>query len=139
MYLDQLVTVFCTDRDTKTQGKIVRMNNQGIDIDILGVSRKRIIEALGAEGVTGLADGYANLHLLPMFQQKIAYGSKGFPWTSDICDREVSYDKGICPVAEDLHDNTFMGFDMCLYELDNFEVDLVIKAFKKVWENIKSL
>ena len=110
-----------------------------IDTDMIGVSRKRLVEALVAEGVTGLADGYVNLHLLPMFQKKIAYGSKGFPWTSDICDREVNYDKGICPVAENLHDNTFLGLDMCLYELSDVDVDLIIKAFVKVWKNINLL
>ena len=36
MYLDQKVTIFCTDRDTKSEGKIVRMNNLGIDVEISG-------------------------------------------------------------------------------------------------------
>ena len=27
MHLDQKVTIFCTDRDTKSEGKIIRMNN----------------------------------------------------------------------------------------------------------------
>ena len=74
-----------------------------------------------------------------MFQKKMAYGSRGFPWSSDICDREVNYDKGICPVAENLHDNTFLGLDMCLYELSDEDVDLIIKAFVKVWKNINLL
>ena len=78
-----------------------------LDIEKLGVSRKKIYEALVAEGVEGLAEGYTNIHLLPMYQKKIAYGSKGFPWTAAICKRDVSYAKGICPVAEELHDKTF--------------------------------
>jgi len=110
-----------------------------IDIHMIGVSRKRLVEALVAEGVTGLASGYVNLHLLPMFQKKIAYGSGGFPWTSDFCDREINYDKGICPVAENLHDYTFLGLDMCLYELSDIDVDLIIRAFVKVWKNINLL
>ena len=36
MYLDQKVTIFCTDRDTKSEGKIVRINNVGIDVEISG-------------------------------------------------------------------------------------------------------
>ena len=31
------------------------------------------VSALNAEGVEGLINGFANLHLLPMYQQKIAY------------------------------------------------------------------
>lgn len=107
-----------------------------LDVDQLGVSREKIIAALEAEGVTGLAAGYVNVHLLPMYQRKIAYGSNGFPWTSDICKRDVNYQKGICPIAEELHDKTFLGFAMCLNELDNEDVDLIVTAFKKVWGKI---
>lgn len=107
-----------------------------LDIEQLGVSREQIHAALEAEGVPSLASGFANVHLLPMYQKKIAYGSKGFPWTSDICHREVSYAKGICPVAEELHDKTYIGIEMCVHELQNEDVDLLMAAFKKVWNNI---
>lgn len=110
-----------------------------LDISQLGVDRKVIIEALKAEGVMGLAEGYVNVHLLPMYQKKIAYGSNGFPWSSDICKREVSYEKGICPVAEELNDKSFICFGMCLHDLSDSEVDLVIQAFEKVWENLDYL
>jgi perosamine synthetase len=110
-----------------------------LDIDKLGVSRARIKEALEAEGVVGLAAGYANIHLLPMYQQKIAYGSKGFPWTSDICRRDVSYAKGICPVAEELQDTSYLGFAMCLNDMTNEDADLMVKAFRKVWGNLAVL
>ncbi len=110
-----------------------------LDIDRLGVSRKRIIQALEAEGVSGLAGGYANIHLLPMYQQKIAYGLNGFPWSSDICHRDVSYDKGICPVAEKLHEFTYLGFSMCMHELSDQDVDLIGQAFNKVWSKLNEL
>ena len=110
-----------------------------MDIEKLGVSIEKIFDALCAEGVTGLGIGYANIHLLPMYQQKIAYCSSGFAWTSDICHRDVSYQKGICPVAENLHENTFLGFEMCLHELVDTDVDLIIRAFVKVWDNIDLL
>jgi perosamine synthetase len=110
-----------------------------LDVPKLGVSRASIIEALEAEGVMGLMAGYSNVHLLPMYQRKIAYGSDGFPWTSDICRRNVSYEKGICPVAESLHESTFLGFEMCLHDLSNTEVDLLIGAFHKVWGQLDKL
>jgi len=110
-----------------------------LDVEQLDVSRARIIEALEAEGVKGLAGGYTNIHLLPMYQQKIAYGSKGFPWTSDICRRDVSYHKGICPVAERLHEFTYLGFAMCMHELADDDVDLIGQAFRKVWDQMGSL
>ena len=110
-----------------------------LDLKKIGVPRRRIIEALRAEGINGLIEGYTNIHLLPIFQKKIAYGSKGFPWTSDICKREVNYSKGICPVAEELHDSSFLGYEMCLHQLNDQEIDLIIQSFKKVWSNLELL
>ena len=110
-----------------------------LDIEELDVKRERLVEALLAEGVTGLANGYANIHMLPMYQKKIAYGKNGFPWSSDICKREVNYQKGICPVAEKLHDISHLGFELCRHELDKNDIELIIQAFKKVWNNIDSL
>jgi perosamine synthetase len=110
-----------------------------IDEKVTGVSKNRIYEALVAEGVSDISLQYANLHLLPMYQNKIAYGSKGFPWTSDICKREVDYSKGICPVAEGLNDSTYLGYEMCVREFPDEHVDLVISAFQKVWNHLNLL
>lgn len=110
-----------------------------LDVKQLGVPRARVVEALVAEGVKGVSGGYTNIHLLPMYQQRIAYGSKGFPWTAEFCHRDVSYDKGICPVAELLHDSTYMGFAMCMYEMTDDDVDMLVRAFHKVWAQLASL
>jgi dTDP-4-amino-4,6-dideoxygalactose transaminase len=110
-----------------------------LDEAATGVPSARIAEALKAEGITGLATSYQNLHLLPMYQRKIAYGSRGFPWTSDICHREVNYRKGICPVAEGLHESGFLALAMCKHELPDEDVDLIIASFEKVWDNLESL
>jgi perosamine synthetase len=110
-----------------------------LDTEQLGIKREIIVKALKAEGVPGLGEGYQNIHLLPMFQKKIAYGTKGFPWTSDICHREVNYSKGICPVAEKLHDETYLGFAMCLHDLSLIDANLIIDAFYKVWQNLDEL
>ena len=110
-----------------------------IDTKALGVSRDKILEALIAEGVPGLSKTFENVHLLPMYQKKVAYGNEGFPWNSSICKRDVSYAKGICPVAENLHDESYIGFQMCMFALSDNELDLLISAFKKVWRNLNDL
>jgi len=110
-----------------------------VNVDKLGVSRDLIIRALEAEGVSGLISGYANIHLLPMYQKKIAYGSHGFPWTLREVRQNINYAKGICPVAEKLHEKTFIGLEMCLYEMSDNDISLVISAFIKVWNNVDSL
>jgi perosamine synthetase len=110
-----------------------------VDSKVTKVSRQRIFEALVAEGVTGLSPKYQNLHLLPMYQRKLAYGSKGFPWKSEVCHRQVDYRKGICPVAERLQDEAYMGLFMCLNDLPEKDVSLMVSAFRKVWANLESL
>jgi hypothetical protein len=110
-----------------------------LDLERLGVSRARIHAALEAEGVPSLAQGYVNVHLLPMYQKKIAYGSHGFPWTAPFCKRDVSYAKGICPVAENLHDSNYLGFEMCQHWLPDTDVDLMATAFEKVWAQLGAL
>ena len=113
----------------------------GITLDIakLGVSRDKIVAALRAEGVPGVGSGYQNVHLYPLFQQRIAYGTRGFPWTSPYCGRDVTYERGICPVAEKLHAETFMSLNICLNDYSSGDVALVVGAFEKVWANMDLL
>lgn len=110
-----------------------------LDIDALGVSREKIAAALRAEGVPALVVGYQNLHLLPLFRHKIAYGTQGFPWTSPYCSRDIQYGPGLCPVAEELHAKTFLGLNLCMNDYPVDDVQLVIAAFRKVWAALDSL
>ena len=111
-----------------------------VSVNLLGVSRKTLVQALKAEGISeGLNEGYANIHMLPMYQNRVAYGKNGFPWTSDICNRFVDYGRGSCPVAEELHNSTFISFEMCLYRLSDNDVDLICRCFNKVWKNLDEL
>jgi dTDP-4-amino-4,6-dideoxygalactose transaminase len=108
-----------------------------LDVDHLGVSRQKLVDALRAEGVPALAAGYQNLHLLPIFTHKIAYGTRGFPWT--LAEREIAYGPGTCPVAEELHSKTFVGINLCACEFSPEDVEMVIGAFRKVWDNLDAL
>jgi perosamine synthetase len=110
-----------------------------LDLEQVGVSRHKLVAALRAEGVPGLISGYQNVHLYPLFQQRIAYGTGGFPWSSSYCDREVRYERGICPVAERLHSETFLGISVCLNNYSQEDVQRVIYAFQKVWSHRDAL
>ena len=81
-----------------------------LDEDLLGLKRDTIWKALKAEGVPALSNTYENIHLYPMYQKKIAYGKNGFPWNSDIYKGNVNYEKGICPVAENYLEKSFITF-----------------------------
>ncbi|MBC8488085.1 MAG: DegT/DnrJ/EryC1/StrS family aminotransferase, partial [Bacteroidetes bacterium] len=110
-----------------------------VEDKITGVSRDRIFEALSADGVPAFANRYENLHLLPMYQKKIAYGSKGFPWTADFYKGNVSYKKGICPVSESMDYSRFMAIGISLFKFDKQKIQKIINAFHKVWDNLHFL
>lgn len=102
----------------------------------LKVSREKIIELLEKEGVQGLIGGYTNIHHLPIFKYKIAYGTKGFPWSIYGKKFKKKY-KYSCKVAEQMHKNTFMGIEVCRFDLNKRDIDLIIESFLKVWKKIK--
>ena len=108
--------------------------------ELTGVSRSRLVEALSKEGLNNtIYGGYANIHQLPMFKKKIAFGKKGIPWNSEFYKGNVNYEKGICPVAEEYHEKKFICLCSCM--IDGKEKDLIrIEAiFNKVLKNISEL
>ena len=109
-----------------------------LEVEKIGLSRERICDALEAEGLS-LMRQYQNIHLLPIYQEKVAFGKSGFPWTSEYCKRNIDYSKGICPNAEELNDKSFIGIGMCVYDLSLEDIKLIGMAFKKVWKNLDSL
>ena len=105
-----------------------------LDFEKLNRDRAWIVKALKAEGVTGLLEGYQNIHLNPLFRHRIAYGTTGFPWIGiRTLDSNVHYGPGLCPIAENLHQHTFFGLLLTAHMFTDEEIDLVISAFKKVW------
>jgi len=114
---------------------------------IAGINRNRFAEAVCAElmpitlreteGIK-VGCGYVKpLYLQPMFQNKIAYGSKGFPWS--MSGKEYNYAKGICPIVEDLHFNTLITHEYMRPGMSKSDLDDVVTAFEKVWKNIGEL
>ena len=110
-----------------------------LDVEVLGIARSMLINALRAEGVPGLMPGYQNIHLLPMFRNKIAYGTRGFPWNSPYNESTVEYKPGLCPIAEELHNKTFFGLNWCMFQYPPKDVESIIEAFQKVWRNLDQL
>ena len=97
--------------------------------------RQLIADALKAEGVPALTIGYQNIHLNPLFLNRIAYGTNGFPWKG-ITSKEskVFYESNLCPIAERLHNQTFLGIGLCQHFYTDKEIDLMIDCFQKVWK-----
>lgn len=105
------------------------------DEKTMGVSREAFAKALTAEGVPN-ATGYVKpLYMLPTFQKRIAIGRDGFPFNLSA----RAYPDGLCPVTERLHQSEMLIFLVCSYDPTETQVDQIITAFHKVYENRQQL
>lgn len=112
---------------------------------VAGIHRNRFVEAVKAEleptelreteGVK-VGVGYVKpLYLQPLYQNRIAYGNKGCPWTCDKYKGFVNYEKGICPVVERMHSAELITHELMHPGMTMNDMDDVFNAFNKVWEN----
>lgn len=106
-----------------------------IDEKVLGISREQFSTALAAEGFPNFVGAARPLYLLPLFQQRIAFGSQGYPFSLSA----IRYEKGLCPVTERLHENELIAFENCMYDVDAHHVALLIEAIHKVHAHRQAL
>lgn len=149
-YLESQLSVFPFLKIAPVRAKATHAYYQHVllfDEVVAGVHRNRFMEAVAAElmpttlreteGIN-LGCGYVRpLYLLPMFQQKIAFGSKGFPWSAT--DREYNYVAGLCPVTEDLHYNRLVSHEFMRPGFSQADMNDFVAAIQKVWDNIDDI
>jgi perosamine synthetase len=109
------------------------------DARITGVPRADFVAAVNAElpkpthvEQTALVGGYVRpLYLAPLYQRKLALGSKGFPWN---LHPEVGYDyaAGLCPVAERMRDEELLLTTLVREPLTEWDMDDLAGAIRKV-------
>ncbi len=119
------------------------------DEGIAGLHRNDFIQAVRAElPATSLREpegpligyGYVKpIYLQPLYQKRLAHGKRGFPFMHPWYDGQVDYSKGICPVTERMHEKEFFSHEMMRPGMSREDLDDVVAAFEKVWENRKSL
>lgn len=97
----------------------------------LGVSREKFSAALAAEGFPHFVGYVRPLYMLPVFQRRLAIGQDGWPFT--LTDRQ--YTKGMCPVAERMHEREVLCFETCAYRIDDGLLADLVAAFRKVHAN----
>lgn len=108
---------------------------------IAGMHRNRFIDAVKAElpptllreeSAVLLSYGYVKpLYLQPLYQERIAFGRDGYPFTLS----DVTYPRGLCPVTEDMHYNRLITHEFMRPGMTQADMNDVIGAFIKVWEN----
>lgn len=104
-----------------------------IDEKALGLSMRRFVEAMQQEGFS-MSRGYVKpIYLMKVFQWRKAFNGTDFPFgKSTYYDGNPTYAKGLCPVTERLHEKEFTITDVCQYPYTKREVDLFVKAIRKV-------
>lgn len=105
----------------------------------IGISRNLFVKAMRAEGIS-VSEGYMRpLYLEPIYQKKIAYGSKGCPFSCTYYNKMPNYEKGLCPTAERLFYREMLTTDICKYPNGEKEIEEFVKAVKKIEDNLSSL
>lgn len=109
------------------------------DATVTGIPRDLFAKAVQAEGFT-LRAGYVKpIYLEPVYQQKIAFGSQGFPFNANKRKVPISYDKGICPVVERLAFEQLMITNITYPPLGLGDMDKFVEACAKVIDNRDAL
>ena len=109
------------------------------DVAQAGVPRDHFARALQAEGVP-IYQGYVRpLYLEPLYQRRIAFGRDGFPFTYHGYGGNVSYEPGICPVAERMHFHELLYTNICHANIARSDLADFVAAFEKVLAHLDEL
>jgi dTDP-4-amino-4,6-dideoxygalactose transaminase len=98
------------------------------DDKVIGVPRDLFCEALRAEGIP-CANGYVEpLYLNPIYLEKRAFAFKHYKGSA-------KYQKGMCPVAEHLHERALINTIICRPPATISDMKDVVDAIRKIVEN----
>ena len=111
------------------------------DSEKTGFPREEFMKRLDAEGIKMTVDDQRHvppisefvkpIHLQPIFLRK-SFRPKGYPWTSEHYEGDVSYGPGLCPVVEDLWQNSLICINAIYPPLTISDMDDIADAFEKV-------
>lgn len=102
----------------------------------IGITRDNLVRALQAEGIPCGAGYVRPIYMEPIYRNKIAYGKRGCPFTCVFYKKRIDYSKGICPVTELMHERDLMLLPVCRYPHTRKDMDDVVRAFKKIYNNL---
>ncbi len=117
------------------------------DKDIVGVPRDSFIKAVGYElypeerlDDVRITAGYVKpLYLQPIYQKMIAYGKSGCPFKCPMYKGKVDYKKGVCPVAERMHEEVLFQHDLVHPSMKKEDLNDIVRAFEKVYSLRKTI
>ena len=125
-----------TPKTLKKNSHVYYLYPLTLETDKLNIKRSTIISNLKKLGVPGLIEEYVNIHELPTYKKKIAYGTRHFPWKLNKNDKKNNSDNKNLDIAEKLHREKFFAIELCLFDFNNRDIYFIINCFKKVWDTL---
>ena len=98
------------------------------DEKIIGINRDIFCKALLAEGIPCAAGYVEPLYLNPLYLEKRAFAFKHYKGN-------VKYEKGICPIAESLHEKNLINTIIARPPAKLMDMKDIVKAIKKIIKN----
>lgn len=102
------------------------------------VPRQKVVEALEAEGIPIWPGHKRPLYENPLFMEKKTYGEKGCPFTCAFYKGNVTYEKNMCPLAEEACKKAIV-LSHIRPPATTEDMQDIIDAFEKVIGNIQEL
>jgi dTDP-4-amino-4,6-dideoxygalactose transaminase len=106
---------------------------------VAGVPRDIFVKALNAEGIPFGAGYVRPIYLDPLYQKKTAYGMKGCPFTCAFYGDKIEYRKGLCPIAERMHEKELILTSICRYPHTKKDMNDAVRSIEKILKNIDKL
>ena len=102
-----------------------------------GLKKSKFIKAINAEGYY-MREGYIKpLYLEPIFKKKIVFGKKGFPFTSNINNKNLKYKKGDCPNCEYLNSHRVILTNLIYPPITTKQIDKFTDTIKNILDHSK--
>ena len=98
------------------------------DENKIGIPRDKFCEAMRAEGIPFFGGYVRPLYLNPLYTEQRAFAFRHYKG-------KVKYEKGICPVAELLHEKELVMTPVCRPPATFSDMDDIINAITKIIEN----
>jgi len=98
----------------------------------VGIPRDLFCESLRAEGIPFSAGYVKPLYLNPLYAEKKAFAFKHYTGNA-------KYEKGICPVAEELYEKILVGTEIVRPPATINDIEDIVIAIHKIIENKKEL
>ena len=97
------------------------------------LDKKLLVSALQRRDVPGLLLAYVNIHRLPMYREKTAFGL--YPWAFN-SDVHYRYEDGTLPCAEALNDRWFFGLLVSMYDMDESDCLFIANQIKQAYREV---